>query len=86
MRRGDLPIVLGHRFKKGLLAICSKSGRRELWIARLKEDKEYESGEQYKTEDIKSLESIMWFEDKESVEQMIRMLQWLLSTWKENEE
>ena len=75
----NYPIIIGHKFKKGLFAF-RKDGGFNVWIVRLK--KQYESGENFNIGDIKSIEAELRFCDRESVQAMVKVLSDILKDWK----
>ena len=76
-RRSNLPIMIGKRLRKGIFAFRDvKKGGYNLCVVWLK--KEYESGEEYDMADIDKFDAVLHFCDKESIEQTIKVLQWML--------
>lgn len=75
----NYPIIIGHKFKKGLFAF-RKDGGFNVWIVRLK--KQYESGKNFDIGDIKSIEAELHFCDRESVQATIKVLIDILKDWK----
>ena len=76
-RKADLPILIGKDLKKGILAMRGKFLKGyDLWIVWLK--KHYESGEKYAIEDIDKVNAVLHFCDRESIEQTIKVLKWML--------
>ena len=75
----NYPIIIGHKFKKGLFAF-RKDGGFNVWIVRL--NKQYESGENFDIGDIKSIEAELRFCDRESVQAMVKVLSNILKDWK----
>lgn len=67
------------------MAMRSKTGGYEVLIVWLNKDKEYERGQVYDMEDISKVNAILHFCDRESVENTINVLQWILNQWKEPE-
>ena len=82
MRGHDLPIMIGHQLKKGFL-IFRKGEGFELHIVWLDKEKEYESGQEFKLEDIRKVEAVLHFCDRESVKAMMKGLEFILKQWKE---
>lgn len=78
-----LPIMIGKNLKKGILAMRSKQGGFDMLIVWLDKKKEYESGQEYDLEDVDKVNAILHFCDRESVENTIRALEWILKQWKE---
>lgn len=77
-RKGiDLPIIVGKNLRKGALAYRNeKMGGYDVAIVWLKKD--YKTGEMYEIEDIDKVNGILHFCDRESVEQTIDILKWIL--------
>lgn len=72
-----LPIIIGHRYRTGLLCIRNMSmGGNDLYVVTIK--KEYQTGAQYDIADIEHIHAILHFCDKSSVEETIKCLQWIL--------
>ena len=67
------------------MAMRSKTGGYEVLIVWLNKDKEYERGQVYDMEDVSRVNAILHFCDRESVENTINILQWILKQWKETE-
>ena len=81
-RHKDLPVMLGKNLKKGLLAYRNKQmGGFDLVVLWLK--KQYETGAQYKMEDIDKVDAVLHFCDKESVVGAMAVLDWMLEHWEE---
>lgn len=70
------PIILGHKYKKGLLGFRSKMGGYDIFIVSLK--KEYQTGENYELKDIDMVHTVLHFCDKSAVEETIKCLKWIL--------
>lgn len=82
MRGHDLPIMIGHKLKKGMLAHRKGEGF-DLYVVWLNKDKEYESGQEFQIEDIRKVEAVLHFCDRESVKAMKTILEFILKQWKE---
>ena len=80
-----LPIMIGKNLKKGIMAVRSKTGGYEILIVWLNKDKEYERGQVFEKDDISKVNAILHFCDRESVENTINVLNWILKQWKEPE-
>lgn len=81
-RRNDLPIMLLTNHRKGLMV-----GRRPglngfslfvFWLV-----KNFESGKSFGLDDIEAIDAELHFCDKESIQQTIKMLKWMLKHWEE---
>lgn len=86
-RRTDLPIMLGKKLKKGILAGPSQGhpflAGADLYILRL--NKEVQSGQRFTDEDIENVEAMIHFCDRESVKRTIDVLTEVLLKWKEEQ-
>ena len=83
-RRMDLPIMLGKNLRKGVMAyrnMCMSGF--DLTVLWLKQD--YKTGQKFVLEDIEGLEAVLHFSDRESIEETINVLKWILKQWKERE-
>lgn len=78
-KRGDLPIMVGHNLRKGLLALRNKTSGFDLFIVWLKKD--YEHGAEYDLSDIEKVDAVLHFCDRESVETTIDTLKSILRMW-----
>lgn len=85
MRGHDLPIMIGHKLKKGMIAHHKGEGF-DLVVCWLDKNKEYESGQTFELKDIRKIEAVIHFCDKESVESMKKVLEFILKQWKESKE
>ena len=73
----DLPIVVGKNLRKGIIAYRNPQiGGYDVAILWLKKD--YKTGETIEIEDIDKVNGILHFCDRESVEQTIDILKWIL--------
>lgn len=79
MTNRNYPIILGHRYNKGLIVMPDGSGIR-LLICRLK--KEYPTGARFEKEDIKNVELDIRFSDPETLETTVRVLTEALNIWR----
>ena len=82
-RKNDLPIMIGHNLGKGFLIMRGKHPNSgfELWIVWLNREKEYERGESFEVGDIRKVDHVLHFCDRESVEETIKGLQTMLKMW-----
>ena len=81
-RRMDLPIMLGKNLRKGVMAYRNMHmGGFDLTVLWLKQD--YKTGQKFEFEDIEGLEAVLHFSDRESIEETINVLKWILKQWKE---
>ena len=80
MSTTNYPIVLGHRFKKGILAFRNGKGGFRFLICRLK--KEYQTGDEFKFQDVESVEKEIWFTDRESLEMTVGLMNKVLKDWR----
>ena len=78
MKSRDYPIILGHEFRKGILAMRDGKGFRFL-ICRLK--KEFQTGEEFGFEDVKSVETDIRFCDRETLETTVKVMNKVLDMW-----
>ena len=76
----NYPIVLGHRFKKGILAFRHGEEGFSFLICRLK--KEYQTGDEFEFQDIESVEKEIWFTDRESLEMTVGLMKKVLKAWR----
>lgn len=80
MKSKNYPIVLGHGFKKGILAFRHGEGGFCFLICRLK--KEYQTGDEFEFNDIESIEKEIWFSDRESLETTVGLMNKVLKDWR----
>jgi len=80
MKDRNYPIILGHRFRKGILAIRDGTGFNFL-ICRLK--KEYQTGERFDLSDVESIEKEICFCDRETLETTVKVMSQVLKLWGE---
>ena len=79
------PIQVGHKIKKGLLAVRDiHNGGFILFIVWLNKDKEYISGDHYEIDDIDKVDTAIHFCDRDSVKSTIKALEHILTQWKES--
>lgn len=77
----NYPIVLGHKFRKGLIAFREPEGGCRFLLCRLK--KEYRTGDEFELEDIESVEKEIWFTDRKALELTAGVMNKVLKDWKE---
>lgn len=83
MGRTSLPIMVGRKLGKGMLAFRDmKMGGFNLCIVWLKG--EHNSGDEYEMSDIRKFDAVIHFCDKESIRETIKVLEWILREWKED--
>lgn len=76
----NYPIILGHKFKKGILALRHGEGGFRFLICRLK--KEHQTGDKFKLQDVESVEKEIWFTDRESLEMTVGLMNKVLKDWR----
>ena len=79
------PIILGPGHRKGVIVGRSRyfdSGR-DLFVVRL--NKDVQSGARFYEDDIESVEALMHFCDRESIQRTIDVLTEALARWKEED-
>lgn len=78
-----LPIILGGgNLKKGLMAMPGKGMKGfDLYIVWLK--REFPPGERFGIEDIESVQQVIHFIDRKTLERTVWMLTSILNEWKE---
>jgi len=76
----ELPIMLGKKLNKGILAFRNREWNGfDLYIVWLK--KEYATGDAFEVDDIKSVNAMLHFCDKNSVDVMTKMLEQIRDIW-----
>lgn len=83
MSKTPYPIILGGgNLRKGLMAVRGK-GRKgfDLYIVWLK--REFPAGERFGPEDIESVQQVIHFTDRKTLERTVWMLTNILNDWKE---
>ena len=71
----ELPVMVGSNLNKGILAFRHDGGGYNVCIVWLK--RPYESGEEYALEDIDKIDGVLHFCDRESVDNTIKVLEWV---------
>lgn len=85
MSRTPYPIILGGGvLKKGLMAVPGKNKGFDLYIVWLK--REFAPGERFGIEDIQSVQQVIHFTDRKTLERTVWMLTCILNDWKEEGE
>lgn len=82
-RRTDLPVIIGRNLAKGLMAIPSQmlgSGI-DLYVVWLKEQKK--ARESFELDDIRAVDAVLHFCDRESIQQTVDILNTILNEWEE---
>jgi hypothetical protein len=84
MSRRPCPIILGGgNLKKGLMAVPGSVKGFDLYIVWLK--REFPAGEQFGIEDIQSVQQVIHFTDRKTLERTVWMLTCVLKDWKEED-
>lgn len=85
MSRTPYPIILGGgNLKKGLMAVHGKDMKGfDLYIVWLK--KEFPHGARFEIEDIESVQQVIHFTDRKTLEITVWMLTNILKDWKEED-
>lgn len=84
MSRRPYPIILGGGdLKKGLMAVPGSVKGFDLYIVWLK--REFPAGERFGIEDIQSVQQVIHFTDRKTLERTVWMLTCVLNDWKEED-
>jgi len=84
MIRRPYPIILGGgNLKKGLMAVPGSGKGFDLYIVWLK--REFPAGERFGIEDIQSVQQVIHFTDRKTLERTVWMLTCVLKDWKEED-
>ena len=84
MSRRPYPIILGGgNLKKGLMAVPGSGKGFDLYIVWLK--REFPAGERFEIEDIQSVQQVIHFTDRKTLERTVWMLTCVLNDWKEED-
>lgn len=84
MSRTPYPIILGGgNLKKGLMAVPGSVYGFDLYIVWLK--REFPPGERFAINDIESVQQVIHFTDRKTLERTVWMLTNILNDWKEEE-
>ena len=77
MKNRDYPIILGHKFRKGILVYRPRNddGYR-LLICRLKQD--YTTREGFALDDVSSVESEIWIDNRKTMQTIVNVLNQVL--------
>lgn len=85
MSHRPYPIILGGgNLKKGLMAVPGSVKGFDLYIVWLK--REFPAGERFGIEDIQSVQQVIHFTDRKTLERTVWMLTCVLNDWKEEDE
>lgn len=80
MKSRNYPIVLGHPFRKGIIALRNGEHGFRFLICRLK--KEYKTGEEFDLADVESVEQEIWFHDRQTLETTVNVMNQALKAFK----
>jgi len=84
MSRRPYPIILGGgNLKKGLIAVPGSVKGLDLYIVWLK--REFPAGERFGIEDIQSVQQVIHFTDRKTLERTVWMLTCVLNDWKKED-
>lgn len=72
----QLPIIIGHKYRKGIFCIRSNMGGYDMYIVTLRS--EYQTGETFDLSDVEQIHTVLHFCDRSSVEETIKALEWIL--------
>lgn len=72
MKNHNYPIVLGHQYRKGILAVKDGEHGVKFMICRLK--KEYKTGEEFNLYDVENVEQEIWFADRETLKATVDVM------------
>ena len=72
----QLPIIIGHKYRKGIFCIRSNMGGYDMYIVTLRSD--YQTGEKFDMSEIEQIHTVLHFCDRSSVEETIKALEWIL--------
>lgn len=76
MKNYNYPIIIGHQYKKGILALSNGENGFRFLICRLK--KEYQTGTEFDLNDIENVEQEIWFSDRLALETTIYAMKKIL--------
>lgn len=79
MKNHNYPIVLGHQYKKGVMALKHGEHGFRFLICRLR--KEYQTGTEFELDDIENIEQEIWFSDRQTLETVIGVMEKVLQRW-----
>lgn len=80
MRNHNYPIILGHKYRKGILALRNGEHGFRFMFCRL--NKECQTGEEFDLDDIENIETEIWFVDRKSLEITVSVMNKVLKDWK----
>lgn len=72
-RKGDLPIVIAKNIRKGIMGWLDRDRRAVISIVWLNKDVPH--GKEFQFADIDKLDAVLWFCDRESIDQTIKVLE-----------
>lgn len=72
MKNYNYPIVLGHQYRQGILAIKDGEHGAKFMICRLK--REYKTGEEFNLDDVENVEREIWFADRETLKATVDVM------------
>ena len=72
----QLPIIIGHKYRKGIFCIRSNMGGYDMYIVTLRSD--HQTGEIFDMSEIEQIHTVLHFCDRSAVEQTIGALEWIL--------
>ncbi len=79
----QLPIIIGHKYRKGIFCIRSNMGGYDMYIVTLRSD--HQTGEKFDMSEIEQIHTVLHFCDRSAVEQTIGALEWILKRGIEDE-
>ena len=79
MKNRNYPIIIGHKYKKGIMALRDGNGFRFL-VCRL--SKECKTGDVFDLSDVESVEVELWFTDRKALETTVGMMNRILTECK----
>ncbi len=80
MRNHNYPIILGHKYRKGILALRNGEHGFRFMFCRL--NKECQTGEEFELDDIENIEMEIWFVDRKSLEITVSVMNKVLKDWR----
>jgi len=86
MKDRNYPIILGHQYRKGVMAVRNYRGLGGYAVLLCRLKKDYQTGEVFGLEDVKSVETELVFTEREALEITVRTMNKILDEWKEQEE
>ena len=83
MRNHNYPIIFGHKYRKGILALRDGEHGFRFLFCRL--NKEFQTGEEFDLSDIESVEQEIWFTDRQALETTVNVMNKVLMDDNEDE-